>query len=478
MPDGPGQISTITLLRFNCFILLCGSELQDTQLEGLQGAHCLATQTGHWAAQHSAQPMPSSSFHQWAHLVFISDHKFTSIITYTVLTNNVPVCVVHLFGHMENTTAIWRYGGELLFLCLRLCQSDDMVCHVHVGSLYLLELSHLGPFFRALYTFLERPQTSVAASSIQHRNAVVDTVATAVAAVTAFTLKADWNWLAGSLASRCGDTRWELVFSQHRGCERWSHTLTCGAVVHHHVALSYTTTCGAVIHHHVMLTYTTMWRCSTPPYGAIVHHHVVLSYTTMWHYHTPPCDTIVHHHVALLYTTMWHYHTHHHVALSYTTMWHYHTPPYDTIAHHHVALLYTTMWCCSTPPCGTITHHHVTQSYTTMWHYCTPPCGTITHTTMWHYRTPPCGTITHHRVALSYTTMWHYHTHHHVALSHTTMWHYRTPPCGTITHTTMWHYHTQPCGTITHHHVALSYTTMWHYHTPPCGTIVHHHVVL
>ena len=128
---------------------------------------CLATQTGHWAAQHSAQPMPSSSFHQWAHLVFISDHKFTSIITYTVLTNNVPVCVVHLFGHMENTTAIWRYGGELLFLCLRLCQSDDMVCHVHVGSLYLLELSHLGPFFRALYTFLERPQTSVAASSIE-----------------------------------------------------------------------------------------------------------------------------------------------------------------------------------------------------------------------------------------------------------------------------------------------------------------------
>ena len=71
---------------------------------------------------------PSSCLHQWTRA-----HQHH----YTVLTNDVLVPAVHLFGYTENTIIIWRYCGEFLFLCLRLCQPDVIFCHVlgiNVGS--------------------------------------------------------------------------------------------------------------------------------------------------------------------------------------------------------------------------------------------------------------------------------------------------------------------------------------------------------
>ena len=57
-------------------------------------------------------------------IVFVRKRKLTSIIVYTVLTNDVPVSVVHLFGYTENTITIWLYCGEFLFLHLWLYQPD------------------------------------------------------------------------------------------------------------------------------------------------------------------------------------------------------------------------------------------------------------------------------------------------------------------------------------------------------------------
>ena len=50
---------------------------------------------------------PSIVLQPCLHLVFVSELKLTSIFAYTVLTNNVLVCTVHLFGDMENTITIW-----------------------------------------------------------------------------------------------------------------------------------------------------------------------------------------------------------------------------------------------------------------------------------------------------------------------------------------------------------------------------------
>ena len=72
-----------------------------------------------------------------------SQYKLTSIIVYTVLTNNVLVCAVHLFGNMENTITIWEYCGKYFFLCFRLCKPDGMLYHmlgVNVGSFCPLDL--------------------------------------------------------------------------------------------------------------------------------------------------------------------------------------------------------------------------------------------------------------------------------------------------------------------------------------------------
>ena len=69
----------------------------------------------------------------------VSDCKFT--VAYTVLANNILVCAVQLFGNTENTISIWGYYGEFVFLCLRLCQPEGVLCHtlgVLVGGHYLV----------------------------------------------------------------------------------------------------------------------------------------------------------------------------------------------------------------------------------------------------------------------------------------------------------------------------------------------------
>ena len=126
--------------------------------------------------------------HPCLHLVFVTECKLTRIIAYIVLTNNVLVCAVHLFGDTENTITIWGYHGVFLFVCLRLCQPDGMLCHalgMNVGSFCPLGLRHHASLLQGTigfelcmllsYSFvhqvsdfhrwfLERPQTSMAAS--------------------------------------------------------------------------------------------------------------------------------------------------------------------------------------------------------------------------------------------------------------------------------------------------------------------------
>ena len=90
------------------------------------------------------------------HLVFVSEHKFTSIIMCTVLTNDVLICAVHLFNDMDNTITIWKYCGKFLFLWLRLCQPDGMLCHtvgVTAGSICLHGLSHLASLLQVVVDF-------------------------------------------------------------------------------------------------------------------------------------------------------------------------------------------------------------------------------------------------------------------------------------------------------------------------------------
>ena len=80
--------------------------------------HPLQSQFGHRSAEIHPYTIeqPSMVFNPCLHLVFVGEHKLTSIIAYTVLTNNVLVSVVQLFGNTENTITIWGYCGEFLFL--------------------------------------------------------------------------------------------------------------------------------------------------------------------------------------------------------------------------------------------------------------------------------------------------------------------------------------------------------------------------
>ena len=92
--------------------------------------------------------MPSSCLRQWVVL--------PCVITYTVLTNNVLVCVIRLFGDMENTITIWRYCAKFLFLCLKLCQLYGMFCHAldfNVSRLCLLGISHLASLLQGIVEF-------------------------------------------------------------------------------------------------------------------------------------------------------------------------------------------------------------------------------------------------------------------------------------------------------------------------------------
>ena len=90
------------------------------------------------------------------HRVCGSECKLTNIIVYTVITNDVLVCAVHLFGNMENTITIWEYFGEYLFLCFRLCNPDGMLCHlfgVNVGSFCPLDLRRHTSFLKGTIGF-------------------------------------------------------------------------------------------------------------------------------------------------------------------------------------------------------------------------------------------------------------------------------------------------------------------------------------
>ena len=164
-------------------------------------------------------------------------------IKYTIITKKVLVCVVHLFGNMENTITIWGYSGKYLFLCLKHSKPDGMLCHVfgiNVGSFCLFQLSCLASLLRRCkalnhthfscitspsylfyhqvsdlhWLFLERSQTSVAASdrglfSFEQADPIQfvlsastpTVVVTAAAAFINFNLKADSHWLA--VACRC-----------------------------------------------------------------------------------------------------------------------------------------------------------------------------------------------------------------------------------------------------------------------------------
>ena len=83
----------------------------------------------------------------------VSVRKLTSIIAYTVLTNDVLVSAVHLFGDTLNTITIWGYYDEFLFLRLRVCQLDSMVCHalgINIGSFYILGLHRHVAFLQGI----------------------------------------------------------------------------------------------------------------------------------------------------------------------------------------------------------------------------------------------------------------------------------------------------------------------------------------
>ena len=95
---------------------------------------------------------PSIMLNPCFHLVFIDERKLTSIIAYTILTNNVLVCAVYLFGDTENTITILGYCSEFLLLCFQLCQPDGKLCQTfgaNIGSFCRIGLSHLASLVAA-----------------------------------------------------------------------------------------------------------------------------------------------------------------------------------------------------------------------------------------------------------------------------------------------------------------------------------------
>ena len=121
MPDGPAALLHFIFLSA-LWIWLMGILGGGQQLGDLKEliAWPMATQIN--------IEQPSIVLNPCIHLVFVSERKLTSIIAYTVLTSDVLVSEVHLFGYTENTITIWGYRGEFLILRPRLCQLD-MFCH-------------------------------------------------------------------------------------------------------------------------------------------------------------------------------------------------------------------------------------------------------------------------------------------------------------------------------------------------------------
>ena len=202
--------------------------------------------------------MTSSCFRQWAQA-----HQHHCI--HTVLTNNVMVCMVHLFGDTENTVTIWGSCGKFLLLCLRYCQPGGTRCDalgVNVGSFcplrhaFLLQgtvifkpctlfritsftcsFHHLAQDFH--WWFLERLQAPLAVSNkgplsfdqadstwFAVSASALAVLTTATTAVIVFTLRAGRKWLAaaGSLSIQVR-MRVKSYISSHKGYEKWSHTL-------------------------------------------------------------------------------------------------------------------------------------------------------------------------------------------------------------------------------------------------------------
>ena len=143
MPEGPTALPH--------FILL--SVLQIWVANTLGGGPAVGVASGSSLLSDSNSTLGSLVLYPCLHLAIFNEHKFTSIVAYTDLANDVLVCAIHLFGNTENTITIWGLSGEFPFPCLRLCQPDGVLYHVLgvvVGGLYLLGLSHLASLLQGL----------------------------------------------------------------------------------------------------------------------------------------------------------------------------------------------------------------------------------------------------------------------------------------------------------------------------------------
>ena len=91
---------------------------------------------------------PSIVLNPCFHLVFVNEHKLTSIIAYTVLTNDVLFFCspsVWLYGkHHHHLGILWRIPPSL-------CRPDSMFCHalgINVGSFCPLGLRRHASFLQ------------------------------------------------------------------------------------------------------------------------------------------------------------------------------------------------------------------------------------------------------------------------------------------------------------------------------------------
>ena len=138
----------------SCWVL-CGSGSRThwgwggggQQLEWPEGTRYFATWIRHWAAMHSAKPMPSCCVCQWTqarqlHYGYNShqrpDFCGPSVRRYRKYHHHLGIL------------------GEFLFLCSRLCRPGCMLCHmlgVNVGRFWLLGLRQHASLFQGIVGF-------------------------------------------------------------------------------------------------------------------------------------------------------------------------------------------------------------------------------------------------------------------------------------------------------------------------------------
>ena len=119
MLDGPATSS--------CFIMLSGLWIRVIDTLGGGGSWKDLGDLNVWPLKlNNKQPgiMPNPCFHH----VFTKKMSASSSLLFGEQFS--PFCLVHLFVDTENTITNWVYCGEFLLLCLKLCQPDDMFCHV------------------------------------------------------------------------------------------------------------------------------------------------------------------------------------------------------------------------------------------------------------------------------------------------------------------------------------------------------------